>query len=53
MGDEDSLLDCPMQVELGHSLCDHSSDAGIRCYGMFSYHLRCTPTRIMIVTCRY
>ena len=32
-GDEDSLLDCPSDVELGLSLCDHSDDAGIRCYG--------------------
>ena len=33
-GDEDSLLDCPMDVELGLSLCEHSNDAGIRCHGM-------------------
>ena len=32
-GDEDSLLDCPMEVELGLSLCDHSRDTGVRCYG--------------------
>ena len=32
-GDEDSLLECPMEVELGLSLCDHSRDAGVRCYG--------------------
>ena len=34
-GDEDSLLDCPMEVELGHSVCDHSRDVGIRCYGAY------------------
>ena len=32
-GDEDSLLECPTEVELGLSLCDHSRDAGVRCYG--------------------
>ena len=32
-GDEDSLLECLMDVELGFSVCDHSRDAGIRCYG--------------------
>ena len=34
-GDENSLLECPVQVELGLSLCDHSRDAGVRCYGLF------------------
>ena len=33
-GDEDTLLDCPMNVELGFSTCYHSRDAGIRCYGL-------------------
>ena len=33
-GVEESLLDCPIGVELGLSLCDHSADAGVRCYGM-------------------
>ena len=33
-GDEGTLLDCPMEVELGFSSCDHSRDAGIRCYGV-------------------
>ena len=33
-GYENSLLECPMKVELGLSLCDHSRDAGVRCYGM-------------------
>ena len=37
-GDETSLLDCPRDVELGLSLCDHSEDAGVRCYGKFSYN---------------
>ena len=32
-GDEDFLLECPMEVDLGLSLCDHSRDAGIRCFG--------------------
>ena len=32
-GMEGSLLDCPMNMELGLSFCDHSDDAGIRCYG--------------------
>ena len=32
-GDEDTLLDCPVDIELGFSSCDHSRDAGIRCYG--------------------
>ena len=36
-GEESSLLDCPMDVELGFSLCDHSRDAGIRCHGLCSY----------------
>ena len=31
--DEDSLLECPIEVELGLSLCGHSRDAGVRCYG--------------------
>ena len=35
VGDEVSLLDCPSDVELGLSLCDHSEDAGIRCYGVY------------------
>ena len=34
VGTETSLLDCPMDTPLGTSLCDHSDDAGIRCYGM-------------------
>jgi len=32
-GTETSLLDCTMDVELGLTLCDHSDDAGIRCFG--------------------
>ena len=36
-GTESSLLDCPMDVDLGLSLCDHSDDAGIRCFGMYVY----------------
>ena len=46
IGDEDSLLDCPMDVELGLSLCEHSNDAGIRCHGMTlpTTSLRCTCT---------
>ena len=32
-GTEGSILDCPMNMELGLSFCDHSDDAGIRCYG--------------------
>ncbi|CAI8054869.1 Fibrillin-1, partial [Geodia barretti] len=39
-GDEDTLLDCPMEVELGFSSCDHSRDAGIRCY-VFDLHSLC------------
>ena len=35
VGTEDSLLDCDMHVELGLTLCDHSDDVGIRCYGMY------------------
>ena len=35
VGIETSLLDCPMDTPLGTSLCDHSDDAGIRCYGMY------------------
>ena len=31
-GDEDTLLECPTEVDLG---CDHSRDAGIRCSGMW------------------
>ena len=34
-GTESSLLDCPMDMELGLSICDHSDDAGIRCYGTY------------------
>ena len=33
-GDEEALLNCPMELELGFSSCDHSRDAGIRCYGV-------------------
>ena len=36
-GSETSLLDCPMDEELGLTLCDHSDDAGIRCYGTYMY----------------
>ena len=34
VGTEMSLLECAMDTPLGTSLCDHSDDAGIRCYGM-------------------
>ena len=37
-GTEASLLDCSMNVELGLSLCDHSDDAGIKCYGEITFH---------------
>ena len=43
-GDEDSLLECPMEVELGLSLCDHSRDAGVRCFGIDSF--ACNTERI-------
>ena len=33
-GRETSLLECPMDVPQGLSLCDSSNDAGIRCYGI-------------------
>ena len=36
-GTETSLLDCTMDVELGLTLCDHSDDAGIRCFGEQDY----------------
>ena len=32
-GTETLLLDCTTDVELGLSLCGHSDDVGIRCYG--------------------
>ena len=38
-GTETSLLDCTMDVELGLTVCDHSEDAGIRCYGEQDLHL--------------
>ena len=38
VGTETSLLDCPMDTPLGTSLCDHSDDAGIRCYGTYMYN---------------
>ena len=41
-GTESSLLDCPMDVELGLSICDHSDDAGIRCYGTYVHTCTCT-----------
>ena len=37
-GTETSLLDCLMFTPLGISLCNHSDDAGIRCYGMYVLH---------------
>ena len=37
VGTEDSLLDCDMDVELGLTLCDHSHDAGIHCFGNYVY----------------
>ena len=43
VGTEMSLLECAMNVPLGISLCDHSDDAGIRCYGMYMYN----PYRLM------
>ena len=36
-GDEDYLLDCATDVELGLSTCDHSRDASIRCFGRFVF----------------
>jgi len=36
-GTETSLLDCTMDVELGLTLCDHSDDAGIKCFGEQDY----------------
>ena len=34
-GTESSLLECPMDTQLGLSQCDHSEDSGIRCYGKY------------------
>ena len=42
-GTESSLLDCPMDVELGLSICDHSDDAGIRCYGTYVHRYYLLP----------
>ena len=53
VGDEDSLLDCPMQLELGHSLCDHSSDAGIRCYGKVFLQPNALEEYVLIFSFRY
>ena len=33
LGTESSLLDCAMEVALGLTICGHSHDSGIRCYG--------------------
>lgn len=40
-GSENSLLFCPMDVELGLSLCSHSDVVGIRCYGMYRRTIFC------------
>ena len=32
-GDEERLLDCPSDVDIGFSDCEHSEDVGVRCYG--------------------
>ena len=34
-GSENILLDCPMDVGIGLSLCYHSEDVGVKCYGMY------------------
>ena len=33
LGTESSLLDCAVEVALGLTICGHSHDSGIRCYG--------------------
>ena len=32
-GDEERLLECPSDVDIGFSECEHSEDVGVRCYG--------------------
>ena len=32
-GDEERLLECPSDVDIGFSECEHSKDVGVRCYG--------------------
>ena len=36
-GDESSILECPREMEIGLTQCDHSKDAGIVCYGRQCY----------------
>ena len=36
-GEEESLLDCERDGEVGTHDCDHSEDAGVRCEGTCMY----------------
>ena len=47
VGTEMSLLECAMDIPLGTSLCDHSDDVGIRCYGACMH----SPCGVMCTAC--
>lgn len=50
VGSEGRLLDCD-QSTVGHNLCDHSNDVGVRCYGVCSFLLVCTYVRTYVHVC--
>ena len=52
VGSENRLLDCE-QSTVGHNLCDHSNDVGVRCYGVYIRRFFPVETHIYIHTCMY